>query len=281
MMMPIFVSAQRRGRVIFASELAAARAHYRRTSTGFHPTTCPSSSSTHHRRSNRAINIARRRADDAVVRPAALASVFVAGGRPSSSMSSGGDGSKADKEDDTGIPPAADDDTVGGGGSSSAGNNFPWRHERSPPARILARDDLSGMPNNFRARFVRRLVSCKELNLSPWDALPIPFFSRDWEVDLANNFKNAFGLALEELLSSIYRGTVPVVRGDGDLITMDTSDRIAGSGEGANLLENNEYLNRMLDKCLIASYQSFDADNHHLKFSIRPYGAKLESIFAV
>ncbi len=84
-------------------------------------------------------------------------------------------------------------------------------------------------------------------------------------MDLANNFKIAFGLAFEELLSSIYRETILVVRGDGDLITMGTSDRIAGSGEDANLLENNEYLNRMLDKCLIASYQSFDADNHYLR----------------
>jgi hypothetical protein len=196
-------------------------------------------------------------------------------------MSSGGDGDKAENDDDAGIPPAANDDAVGGNGSSSAGNYFPWRHESTLPARLLARDDLSGMPNNFRARFVRRLVSCKELNLSPWYAIPIPLFARDWEVDLANNFKIAFGLALGELLRSVYRGTVPVIRGDGDLLTMDTMERIAGSGGGANLLENNEYLNRMLDKCLIARYQSFDSDNHRLRFSMRPYEAKLESIFAV
>jgi hypothetical protein len=277
MMPSLFRTALLRGRIITASELAV-RSHYARPGTGPHPTYYPSLSS-RHRRPHRTVVTARRRADGH-----RLVLGIIPRGRPSSSSSSGGGGSKADRDDssvvdeDSGDAPADDGDI---GGSTVADDGFPWRHESSPPARLLAHDDLSGMPNNLRARFVRRLVSCKELNLSPWDALPVPFLAREWEVDLATNFKIAFGLALEELLSSVYRGTVPVVRGDGDMITVDTSGRIAGSGGNANLMENNTYLNRMLDKSLIARYQSFDADKYHLKFSMRPYEAKLESIFAV
>ena len=188
---------------------------------------------------------------------------------PGRSSSSGGrvDDSVADDEE----PPADVD------GSTAY---FPWRHESRLPARLLEYDDLSGMPNNFRGRFVRRLVSCKEMNLSPWDAIPRPFFARGWEEELANNFKTAFELALEELLLSIYRGTVPVRR-DRGVISIDTSKKVMASAD-ANLMENNEYLYRMLDKRLIAKYQSINADNHHLKLSIGPIKkANLELIFAV
>ena len=159
--------------------------------------------------------------------------------------------------------------------------HFPWRHESDLPARFDAKDDFSGMPNNFRARFVRRLVSCKELNLSTFDALPIPFFARQWEEELAENFKMAFSAALEELLFSIYRGVVPVIT-DGGIISIDTSKRDAVTGSGdENLSVNNEYLRRMMDKDLIAKYQSFNADKSHLKLRIRPMEANLENIFAV
>jgi len=88
--------------------------------------------------------------------------------------------------------------------STSDPVHFPWRHEADPPARIEAKDDLSGMPNNFRSRFVRRLVACRELNLTPLDAISIPFYSRAWEEELANNFKGAFELALQELLKRYF-----------------------------------------------------------------------------
>ena len=89
----------------------------------------------------------------------------------------------------------------------------------------------------------------------------------------------AFSAAMEELLFSIYRGVVPV-NTDGGIISIDSSQRIAGS-EDANLLVNNEYLSRMMDKDLIAKYQSFNADKSHLKLRILPMEANLENIFAV
>lgn len=158
--------------------------------------------------------------------------------------------------------------------------HFPWRHESDLPARFDAKDDLSGMPNNFRASLFRRLVSCKELNLSMFDAFPIPFFTRQWEEELAENFKMAFSAAMDELLFSIYRGVVPVIT-DGGIISIDSSKKDVAGNADANLLVNNEYLSRMMDKDLIAKYRSFNADKSHLKLRILPMEANLENIFTV
>mmetsp|Transcript_12603 Transcript_12603/g.27340 ORF Transcript_12603/g.27340 Transcript_12603/m.27340 type:complete len:410 (+) Transcript_12603:228-1457(+) len=159
---------------------------------------------------------------------------------------------------------------------------FPWRHESDLPTRLEDRDDFSGMPNNFRARFVRRLVACKELNLSALDSVPIPFFAHDWEYDLANNFQTAFELSLEELLSSIFRGVVPVetLKNDQGGISIDSTVKNEVD-EDDTMMENNTYLKRMLDKDLIAKYQSINPNNLQLKLSIRPIEATIETIFAV
>ena len=45
--------------------------------------------------------------------------------------------------------------------------------------------------------------------------------------------------------------------------------------------ENDDYLNRMIDKNLLAIYQAVDADKLHLKLSMRPVSATLEHIFTV
>ena len=74
---------------------------------------------------------------------------------------------------------------------------FPWRNESTLPQCLLDQDDYSGMPNNFRARFLRRLITCRELNLHPVNAMPLPFGYEEWEEELADNFSNAFELALE------------------------------------------------------------------------------------
>ena len=83
---------------------------------------------------------------------------------------------------------------------------FPWRHESTPPARVLEQIDFSGMPNNCRARFVRKLIAARELNISFWEVLPFPFYTHEWENELASNFSMAFGLALQELLCSLFQG---------------------------------------------------------------------------
>mmetsp|Transcript_9173 Transcript_9173/g.16584 ORF Transcript_9173/g.16584 Transcript_9173/m.16584 type:complete len:449 (-) Transcript_9173:560-1906(-) len=192
--------------------------------------------------------------------------------------------------------------------------NFPWRHSPVPPARILRNDDLSHMPNNVRARFVRRVVACKELNVNGtpwWNAVPLPFgMRREWERELANNFALAYGLAMEELLGSVCsrngggseegRGRVARVVNDGDGVSIDSSvacedgdggeddDEKVASSEGGygdevitKSLEGNSYLNSMLDKKLVERYSLLDPDKCSLKLTIRPMDAKLHSIFAV
>lgn len=164
---------------------------------------------------------------------------------------------------------------------------FPWRHDSEVPTRILEKNDFSGMPNNYRSRFVRRLVACRELDISPLAAIgPIPFFARSWETEMANNFAIAFELALEELLKSIFhedRIQVKNRRADDQVIIVDSSVKSDADSDvdTSNNLDKNEYLNSMMDKKLIAKYQSVNTDNFHLKLSIKPTEAILESIFAM
>ena len=69
---------------------------------------------------------------------------------------------------------------------------FPWQHTSSLPDRVVNdSDDLSGMPNNMRARFVRRMIAGRELNLTFWDILPLGF-EREWEEELAGNFSTGW-----------------------------------------------------------------------------------------
>jgi len=166
--------------------------------------------------------------------------------------------------------------------------SFPWRHSTTLPERILQKDDLSHMPNNFQARFVRRLVACKELNMTPfWNAIPLPFgWEHEWEGELANNFATAYGLALEELLGSVFGGKVKVIN-DEDGITIDSSVKCEdGDGDddeevSTKSLVGNSYLNSMFDKKLVERYSMLDSNRCRLKLTIRPMDAKLHSIFAV
>ena len=71
--------------------------------------------------------------------------------------------------------------------ASSSSNYFPWHHSPNMPARLP--DDLSGMPNNFRARFVRQMIAGRELNLKFWDIPMVMMgFRREWEQELTANF---------------------------------------------------------------------------------------------
>jgi hypothetical protein len=171
---------------------------------------------------------------------------------------------------------ACENDTVGGDNSNRSAY-FPWRHESQPTERLLERNDFSGMPNNFRARLVRRIVSCRELNISMIEAIPVPFFTHSWESELVANFKQAFMLAFSELISSIFQTPVKNEQG---IISLDSDGRSI-INEAQVLLEDDAYLNKMMDKNLLAMYQAVCADKLRLKLSIRPVEAALEHIFTV
>ncbi|KAL7544178.1 hypothetical protein ACHAWF_007560 [Thalassiosira exigua] len=175
---------------------------------------------------------------------------------------------------------------------------FPWRHESTPPGRFHEKDDLSGMPNNFRARFLRRLLASRELNRTTLEAFPLPFgLVHSWEEDLACNFATAFGLALDELLMSVFRGTVEVknnIGSQGGAISIDSSIRnestthqAAQMGDGEEggddyLTESDDYLNKMLDKSLLKQFTLPNHERLHLKLTLRqPIKATLQSIFVV
>ena len=75
--------------------------------------------------------------------------------------------------------------------STTKSDYFPWQHSPSLPDRVNDSDDLSGMPNNMRARFVRRMIAGRELNLKFWDIVPLGF-EREWEEELAANFSTGW-----------------------------------------------------------------------------------------
>ena len=176
----------------------------------------------------------------------------------------------------------ADDKGVGendsvGDDKSNMSAYFPWRHESQPTKRLLEKNDFSGMPNNFRARLIRRIVSCRELNTSMLEAIPVPFFTHNWESELVANFTQAFLLAFSELISSTFQTPVKNEQG---IISLDSGERNINN-EANVLLEEDAYLNRMMDKKLLAMYQAVSADKLRLKLSIRPVEATLEHIFTV
>jgi len=162
---------------------------------------------------------------------------------------------------------------------------FPWRHETQPLPRILERDDLSAMPNNFRARFLRKTIASRELGATFWEMIPIPFYTHEWELELGENFSVAFGLALEELLRVMVKAPV---KNEGGVISIDTSQRASEDG-GDDVTDSStdfyddkdDILTKMMDKALLQKFESLDLEHMQLKLSIRPMESTLQHIFAI
>ena len=200
---------------------------------------------------------------------------------------------------------------------SSSSVHFPWRHSATPLPRIQNNDDYSGMPNNVRAKFVRKLIAIREMNLSFWDALPIlpallPGYRHEWERELSTNFGIAFRLALEELLCTLFSDNGSdggeVVHNENHCISIDTSkmmtrrknDAAAASVEldanekttKTSESASNDYLSQMIDQTLLQKYQQLDLQHLQLKLTMRPIpdddvsssnapAVQLQNIFAV
>jgi len=193
--------------------------------------------------------------------------------------------------------------------SSSSSVHFPWRHSATPLPRIQNNDDYSGMPNNVRAKFVRKLIAIREMNLSFWDALPIlpallPGYRHEWERELSTNFEIAFRLALEELFRTLFSND-GVVHDENHCVSIDTSkmmtrrknDAAAASVEldanekttKTSESASNDYLSQMIDQTLLQKYQQLDLQHLQLKLTIKPIpdddsnapAVQLQNIFAV
>lgn len=76
------------------------------------------------------------------------------------------------------------------------------------PERVLEHNDFSGAfnPTARDPPILRKFIAARELNISAWDVLPVPFQKHEWEVELANNFAVAFEFAMAELLRSTFGG---------------------------------------------------------------------------
>ncbi|KAL7459125.1 hypothetical protein ACHAWC_010840 [Mediolabrus comicus] len=196
------------------------------------------------------------------------------------------------------------DQSTSSSSSSSSVQHFPWRHSATPLLRIQNNDDYSGMPNNVRAKFVRKLIAIREMNLSFWDALPIlpmvlPGYRHEWERELSSNFEIAFRLALEELLCTLFSDNgSDVVHNENQCISIDTSkmttrrknasadtadanDETTKTSSQSASIESNDYLNQMIDQTLLQKYQQLDLQHLQLKLTIKPIPVQLQNIFAV
>eukprot|EP00985_Skeletonema_marinoi_P033321 scaffold41018_cov146-Skeletonema_marinoi.AAC.4 len=165
--------------------------------------------------------------------------------------------------------------------TSTSAQILPWRHDPSLPERVLQHNDYSGAfnPTARDPPILRKLIAARELNISAWDVLPIPFYKHDWESDLATGFAVAFEFAVGELLGTLFRVSVNDENG---VVTIDSSQGSSNSSP-TTTIDNNEYLKNMMDKKLLAQFNQsiINPEDYQIKFSLRPFQAELQNIFAV
>jgi hypothetical protein len=97
--------------------------------------------------------------------------------------------------------------------SSSSGDttpSFPWRHAAEPLERVVAMDNLSGLPIQIQQQesFLQKVVMANMLGRS-WYELFLPSV---WKASLANDFSWAFQKGLAALLSRVFSGNTRVLR---------------------------------------------------------------------
>jgi hypothetical protein len=98
--------------------------------------------------------------------------------------------------------------------SSSSGDttpsSFPWRHAAEPLERVVAMDNLSGLPIQTQQQesFSHKVVMANMLGRS-WYELFLPSV---WKASLANDFSWAFQKGLAALLSRVFSGNTRVAR---------------------------------------------------------------------
>ena len=81
---------------------------------------------------------------------------------------------------------------------------FPWRHDAGAMERVLKPNDLSGQPQNQRARYFRYVLAARELNKTYFQIL----LSSAWQNDLATDFSYAFQMSVASLLSEKFQGKI-------------------------------------------------------------------------
>eukprot|EP00984_Skeletonema_dohrnii_P034351 scaffold33535_cov134-Skeletonema_dohrnii-CCMP3373.AAC.1 len=164
--------------------------------------------------------------------------------------------------------------------TSTSAQILPWRHDPSLPERVLQHNDYSGAfnPTARDPPILRKLIAARELNISAWDVLPIPFYKHEWESDLATGFAVAFEFAVGELLGTLFRVSV----NDDNGVIVDSSQGSSNSSP-TTTIDNNEYLKNMMDKKLLAQFNQsiINPEDYQIKFSLRPFQAELQNIFAV
>jgi hypothetical protein len=185
--------------------------------------------------------------------------------------------------------------------SSSSGDttpSFPWRHAAEPLERVVAMDNLSGLPIQIQQQesFLQKVVMANMLGRS-WYELFLPSV---WKASLANDFSWAFQKGLAALLSRVFSvpiqdidqeefgiihdsGALSVEKDTPDVSNEDsnTSNTTTAEHQQPSSVEQDSYCNSMLEQKLIEFYASVDPSTTNVLLCMKPVSSKIENIFSV
>jgi hypothetical protein len=106
-----------------------------------------------------------------------------------------------DTTSDTNVTANHNDENGPNANKSQKQKIFPWRESANEPLpRLLRKDDLSGLPNSTRSRFIKKLTVGIEMKVPLWQL----FLTGSWEKELTYNCSWAFRKALAGLLSRTF-----------------------------------------------------------------------------
>jgi hypothetical protein len=125
--------------------------------------------------------------------------------------------------------------------SSQEQKVFPWRENATEPlSRLLEKNDLSGLPNSNRSRFIKKLTVGIEMKVPLWQL----FLTGSWEQDLAQNCSWAFRNALAGLLSRTFQVPIFSIENNDKFVkfdyNLDKHSTSGGSGDHEHLIEQEK-----------------------------------------
>ena len=117
---------------------------------------------------------------------------------------------------------------------------FPWReHATEPISRLLIKDDLSGIPNTTRSRFMKKFTVGMEMKVPFWQL----FLTGSWERELAQNCSWAFRIALAGLLSRAFQVPLSSIENNSKFLKFDYNGQLmsmaADAGTAAKLNDSS------------------------------------------
>mmetsp|Transcript_1750 Transcript_1750/g.2438 ORF Transcript_1750/g.2438 Transcript_1750/m.2438 type:complete len:326 (+) Transcript_1750:183-1160(+) len=154
---------------------------------------------------------------------------------------------------------------------------FPWRHSKAELQRVVDQDDLSGMPNNARARFVRRALAARELDKGWLDI----FLTDAWKEELASDMQWAFQMGVAGMLSRTFKVPMDDINKNQGSIALNHTGKVDTSLTEEQSEETKEFSGRILEENLIKLYESVDPQSIDVVFKMTPVDCRLDHAFVI